>query len=676
MSTSTVKWSYLKYGCTVLADNTRSFAYHSWACANEMYPSDCIPTLEDCSCDLDDPLTPFVDPITDSAPWYDPNVPESSEFLGLMILKVDGARDSTYSRDSFDAFNEGSILARPRILGRSFAVRALVMSTSCEGNDYGLEWLRKILEDQSCLCDSSDPCELCGENQMQLRVTCGDEIDCDNGLRTWDSVGTVDGISVINNKNLEDCCCVAQEISFTLQSERPHSFTCDEVVLDEDLKPCWMSAVDDSSPQLWYRLGDASGTVAKEEIIGHGGAYSGGVTLGEPALIVNSLDPSVAFDGVDGVVAAPDHPVMNVGTGAFTIEAWFKSSAVSSQNIIACKRTTTGLVPGWWIGTSSSGVLRLRISDGVTELTHDAGAINQYLDGVEHHIVAGRDASGDTVMIVDGVVLGTPQAAGALDTDSAGDLEIGACVTAASHASAIIDEVLWYAREMPADEALHHYEAGSTPPYCRCYDWESDCKECCDDSDCDRCGYDALCTCFAAESPEVVLLTDDCFCEPLAKTIQCVCIDDIGTVYDTALSVAIFSGADATDKVFTDLGMRNVRIRAWDNPDNLPCPIDNATYEAFCTMEPRFDLKVSYIPSNATLTVDGRKERVTLECDGVCRPYAQVVSSTTGSIFPLIANCEPLTLCIEFDTLNTQYDSTGPKLPSSLTVAKFRRWRN
>lgn len=676
MSHRAVRWSFMRYGCTPVADNARTYAYHLWACANDLYPEACVPTLEDCSCELDDPLDPFVDPVSDDAPWYDPAVPESADFLGMMILRVDGARDSTYTRDSFDAFNNGSILSRPRIVGKSFAVRALILSTSCEGNDYGIEWVRRVLEEGDCTCSSSDPCETCGEERLQLRVTCGDEGDCDNGLREWDSVGVVDGLVKIDNERLEDCCCAAQEVSFTLQSERPFSFTCEESVIDEDVKPSWFAAVDLADPGLWYRHGETGGTVAKEEVVGNDGEYFGSPTFGAPGLPVYPDDTAVAFDGVDDWMVAPHNSVLDRGTGAFAVEGLFQTSQVSDQMGIVMNRGNLGAGAGWSVFFTNIGVLRFVVGDGVSQAIVNAGASDLWNDGSPHHFSAFRDAAGDAYLVVDGTSVYGPATAGALDIDNAFDITVGDGVQPDTEFAGTIDEIMFFPREVTLEEIAFRAEAALDPPYTRCYDWQNDCLECCEQTECDRCGYDALCTCFPPERVSVELIKDDCFCEPLQRTIICACIEDIGRVFDTALKIDIFSGAKAGDPVFTDLGMRNVRVRAWNNPDMLPCPVDDETYEAFCVLDPRFDLKIDYIPSDATLSIDGRLERVTLDCDGVCRPYASVVSSSEGSIFPLIANCDPLTICVEFDALNTQYDAIAPVLASHLTVTKYRRWRN
>lgn len=448
-----VRNSHAEYGCAVFADNLRTLTYHEWAKDNQLYPEECCPEMQDCSCPNDDPLTPYTDPVTDAVPWLDPTLPASGEFLGAMILKADGSRNSTFSREVADAFGDGSVLGRPRLRGRSIVLELLVLGYTCQGVDYGLEWLRRLFESEICACSSTDPCESCTGKSFTLRVFCGDDEDCDTGIRTWDSTGPVDGITVVEDDALKDCCCVARKVTVTIQTESPYSFNCESIECDVD-----------------------------------------------------------------------------------------------------------------------------------------------------------------------------------------------------------------------ADEEA----------YSRCFDWGLDCLDCAENC-CDRCGYDALCTCFPIIEPEITLLTNDCFCEPLQKTIQCCCIENVGQSYDTALRLDIYSGVNDTDDAFTEVGLRNMRVRVFDNPDGLPCITDEDSYndwQAVCDDLLRFEFQVAYVPSDATLTIDGRKERVYLTCDGVCRPFGHVVTNQLGSIFPFVTRCNPIMVCVEFDTNNTQFDSGVNILPSHITVTSYRRWFN
>lgn len=421
-----------------------------------MFPPACQPkTFDLCFCDDDSPEIPFQDPITDNVCWYDPAVPESSEFLGIIILNRP-VKNSTFSREVSDAFVEGSILNRPNLRGRSFVFEALMVATSCEGMDYGKEWLRRLLEDAPCQSDAASRCDSCFGRRMSIRKHCPEGDTTDDGLHEWMSVGLIDGIEDSDeNNSRKECCCILQPITFTMQSESPYSFsTVAETICDTDVDP----------------------------------------------------------------------------------------------------------------------------------------------DG-----------------------------------------------------------------------------------YNRCFDWMNDCLDCnCDPVECDRCKYDPVCTCFPFIIPEPELPRDECdTCIPLARIIQCCCTDDLPAGYDSTFKIDIYSGIDFSNEAFLDAGMRDFRIRIFQNPKGLPCITDDESYEMWCNEIPCIELVTNYIPYDSTLTIDGRTQKVNLNCNGVCKPYQHKITSSTGQVFPLVSRCTPLMVCAEWSYYNTQLLPEAPGVkPAHISVSSYLKFRN
>jgi hypothetical protein len=158
-------------------------------------------------------------------------------------------------------------------------------------------------------------------------------------------------------------------------------------------------------------------------------------------------------------------------------------------------------------------------------------------------------------------------------------------------------------------------------------------------------------------------------------------VNDIGAAgYDTALKIDIFSGFDTAEDAdgiaFTELGLRNVTVSIYDNPDELECIDDEESYDAWCASRPspRFEIKIPYIPSNATLTIDGRSNRVFMSCDGKCTPFPYQIDTARGKLFPLVTSCAPMVACVEWDKSNTQLKTGAGKSRSVATIAKYRRW--
>lgn len=224
--------TYMQYGCNPLINNARTYQYWLWACEQGMLGGECTFSIEDCSCasDVECDPGPFVDPITDNVCWYDSTAPESAEFLGAYIISLRGSRDSTFSREVVDSVGVGSVLQQPRLRGRAFQFEVMLIATSCAGMQYGIEYMRRTLEDSST-CGQTG-CISCQGREMTLRVFCPKGGDSDNGLRQWLSVGLVDGMQEVEEGINPRCCCNLRRFTFTMQSESPYAFNDEELVCE------------------------------------------------------------------------------------------------------------------------------------------------------------------------------------------------------------------------------------------------------------------------------------------------------------------------------------------------------------------------------------------------------------------------------------------------------------
>ena len=458
------------FGCTELVNDARTIAYHKWAGAEKKYScGSCIENVQQCYCELDGVPDDYTDPVTDEAPWYDAAIPESEDFLGILVQSVNGARGSTYSRGVGEAITEGSVFQRSQLGGRTFVFEVVLLGTSCAGLEYGWDWVRRTLEEGAC---GNTGCTSCAGEEMLLRVFCPEAGEPDNGLRTWTGVATVDGMNEVSDESFQ-CCCY-RRATFTLHSESPYSYS------------------------------------------------------NEQGLCVLDADPGAYEKCIDW--------------GTFCVNC-------NSSNCVAC--------------TSC---------------------------GEETNSCAG-------------------------------------------------------------------------------------CRAAC--GPCDRCGYDPLCPQNNIVKVLPLFIEDTCFCEPITKVVQCCTVDNLPSCVDTTFRLELFSGAAVDNDVFTENGLRNVRLKIWENPLLLPPPTDDATYEPWKLRDPCAQLDIAYVPSDTRLVVDGRNERITLECAGRCLPYSQVVSSRQGTqTFPLTAVCHDLLICVEWDAVQTQFDAVGVNKPSSLTVDSFLRWRS
>lgn len=88
---------------------------------------------------------PYTTPEQDEAPWYDPDVPESADFAGLMVLSVEGLDDHPVRRSVTNAVTGGASFGRARVMPRTITVTGILLGATCCAVDYGFHWLAEVL---------------------------------------------------------------------------------------------------------------------------------------------------------------------------------------------------------------------------------------------------------------------------------------------------------------------------------------------------------------------------------------------------------------------------------------------------------------------------------------------------------------------------------------------------
>ncbi|WP_405759425.1 hypothetical protein OG234_13125 [Streptomyces sp. NBC_01420] len=88
------------------------------------------------------------------APWYDPDVPESTEFAGVMVLEVAGMDDHPVQRTVTGGIAGGGAIGPARALPRTITVTAVLLGSTCCGVEYGLQFLTQAL--QGCQAGDCD----------------------------------------------------------------------------------------------------------------------------------------------------------------------------------------------------------------------------------------------------------------------------------------------------------------------------------------------------------------------------------------------------------------------------------------------------------------------------------------------------------------------------------------
>ncbi|MFD3443753.1 PKD domain-containing protein [Microbacteriaceae bacterium 4G12] len=210
------------------------------------------------------------------------------------------------------------------------------------------------------------------------------------------------------------------------------------------------------SPDLYWRLNETGGTVAKDSSAGDSpGVYQGGVTKQQLGAVAGTTDASAQFDGSTGVVVS-SRQVNN--PQVYSAELWFNSTTTEGGKLIGFGSAQTGtsgnydrhvylqpdgrLVFGTWTGSAN------------TVTTPRA-----YNDGGWHHMVATMSSAG-LRLYVDGALQASNSNGGA--QGYAGYWRIGGDTTwgSAPYVNARIDEAAVYSTALTAEQVAQHHRLG------------------------------------------------------------------------------------------------------------------------------------------------------------------------------------------------------------------------
>lgn len=229
---------WLVYGGQEIANEARTISY----LANRQTPTnpDGVPGVSDrwrvnitpcCPCpvlftDSAGGVLEYLRPDLDGAPWYDPDVPASAEFLGLLVTGIDGL-ESVVTRAVVDRGSApgGAWLGVERLGPRPVTVKGTLVATTCVGLDYGRRWLAHTL--------ANDPCDACDTYALELRTSCPTAITppaSDEGLKTLYGVGLTDGPKRSGQVD-EHGPCDLLDVEFTLTAGEPWLYECPIVAL-------------------------------------------------------------------------------------------------------------------------------------------------------------------------------------------------------------------------------------------------------------------------------------------------------------------------------------------------------------------------------------------------------------------------------------------------------------
>ena len=163
------------------------------------------------------------------------------------------------------------------------------------------------------------------------------------------------------------------------------------------------AAVFNLEPDLYWRLGDASGSTAKDSgVAENDGNIQGGVTLGATGAVSGTSNKAATFNGSDGAVvasSAANNPTV------YTETTWFKTTTTNGGKLMGFGNAASGLSGGYdrHIYMEGSGQLTFGTWTGQTNTTTSPLAYN---DG-NWHFMAATQSSDGLKLYVDGALVGT-----------------------------------------------------------------------------------------------------------------------------------------------------------------------------------------------------------------------------------------------------------------------------
>lgn len=213
----------------------------------------------------------------------------------------------------------------------------------------------------------------------------------------------------------------------------------------------------ESSLLSYYRLGEASGTVATDlGTRAQNGTLHGTITLGQTGLIKGDAGTCYLFNGSTGYVSCPTTG-LPTGANPWSIECWVKFPTLPSNNF-------NGLAS---FGSFASGSAALYYRGGNQNFelwhagtgSHIDGPNGQGQAGAIYHLVGTYNGStvtlyvnGASVASATSITLNMVQSFSNIGVDDTGD---------GDYTNGLIQEVAFYSTALSAAQVATHYNVGN-----------------------------------------------------------------------------------------------------------------------------------------------------------------------------------------------------------------------
>lgn len=246
-------------------------------------------------------------------------------------------------------------------------------------------------------------------------------------------------------------------------------------------EPAWAtpysSLVLSKSPVAYWRLGEASGPTAVEEVGTGGGANDGTYTnvaggdFAQPGLITSDPDTAVRFDGSTSYVNAGNDASLQGAWPGITVMAWINADSLPGSGLadIVSQWVNSAAQDRFILSIDSSGRMLVSAADGISGINGAFGTAT--LAPGQRHFLAftfQNGTPGTYNLYFDGLpdaISNTPTSLNNLNASTTADLHIGAQVTGSTrYFDGIIDEVAVFDSVLNATDIQAFYELGLNGP--------------------------------------------------------------------------------------------------------------------------------------------------------------------------------------------------------------------
>lgn len=230
---------------------------------------------------------------------------------------------------------------------------------------------------------------------------------------------------------------------------------------DLAIESAYVAEVLADNPVSYWRLGEPSGTLAKDARGANDGTYVASPTLGVTGPITTDGNTAVTLNGSTQWITTGAGVGLPTGATARTVEAWIKPSGSTKGTIISYGTASTRQAFGFAWDVGVGGVRVLEVWTWSDDGTVSTPTLN---DGNWHHIVATYNGVTTIAIYLDGAFVANRSAPGAaLNTVvDANGLHIGKDFNGSGHPhNGGIDEVAIYATALSSTRIAAHYAAAT-----------------------------------------------------------------------------------------------------------------------------------------------------------------------------------------------------------------------